>query len=170
MSFIKYTKLTAAQKFTDNIYCLQLPSPEPVVWRATPPSDAAVQQTAHQQTHHPPSSTVLTWQARPSVAWHIPLADWGTDWVLFRNWRMLENNFSTQGQRCPWVSASSNNRLGSSIWAAIISDRFVYFGSFSPGGERSSLKRSGNVVLRNGEVAGCCDPIIHRVSHSLPQM
>ena len=38
------------------------------------------------------------------------------------------------------------------------------------GGERSSLKRSGNVVLRNGEAAGCCDPIIHRVSHSLPQL
>ena len=44
---------------------------------------------------------------------------------------MLECKFTTQDQRCPWVSASSNNRLGSSIWAAIISARycFVYFGS-----------------------------------------
>ena len=44
---------------------------------------------------------------------------------------MLECKFTTQDQRCPWVSASINNRLGSSIWAVIISARycFVYFGS-----------------------------------------
>ena len=69
---------------------------------------------------------------------------------------MLECKFTTQDHRCPWVSASSNNRLGSSIWAAIISARycFVYFGSrmetlfyISPGGESSSSKRGSDVVL-----------------------
>ena len=92
--------------------------------------------------------------------------------VLFRSWRMLECKFTTQDQRCPWVSASSNNRLGSSIWAAIISARycFVYLGRgwrlfyISPGGESSSSKRGSDVVLRTMSNAELADRILSPIS------
>ena len=46
--------------------------------------------------------------------------------VLFRSWQMLESKFTTQDQRWPWVSASRNIRLGSSIWTDIISARYCF--------------------------------------------
>ena len=96
---------------------------------------------------------LLTWQARTPVAWHIP---WQTEDLallsIILSWRMLDSKFTTQDQRCPWVSASSNIHLGSSIWAPIISARycFVYFGS--------------QKALRNRELAGVANPIGYPIS------
>ena len=120
-------------KIADNIYCFQLPSPEPVVWRPTPPSEAARPNwRPFNQTQHPQSPIHDVASSNPSCVTYPTgrLSAWPAS-VLFRSWRMLECKFTTQDHRCPWVSASSNNRLGSSIWAAIISARycFFYFGS-----------------------------------------
>ena len=159
MSFIKYTILTAAQKLLTTFTVSNYPHQSQLCEEPTPPSEAARPNWRPFNQTHQPRAPFMTWQARTPVAWHIPLEDWSA-WpasVLFRSWRMLECKFTTQDHRCPWVSASSNNRLGSSIWAAIISARycFVYFGSrmeslfyISPGGESSSSKRGSDVVLR----------------------
>ena len=99
----------------------------------TPPSDVARPNLRpFNQTQHPQSPIHDVASSNPSCVTYLTgrLSAWPAS-VLFRSWRMLECKFTTQDQGCPWVSASSNNRLGSSIWAAIISARycFVYFGS-----------------------------------------
>ena len=145
-------------KIADNIYCFQLPSPEPVVWRANSTVWSCTSQLTALQPDPPTQSPIHdVASSNPSCETYPTgrLRTWPSS-VLFRSWRMLECKFTTQDHRCPWVSASSNNRLGSSIWAAIISARycFVYFGSrmetlfyISPGGESSSSKRGSDVVL-----------------------
>ena len=120
-------------KIADNIYCFQLPSPEPVVWRANSTVWSCTSQLTALQPDPPTQSPIHdVASSNPSCVTYPTgrLSAWPAS-VLFRSWRMLECKFTTQDHRCPWVSASSNNRLGSSIWAAIISARycFVYFGS-----------------------------------------
>ena len=146
MSFFKYTILTAGQKkkllttFTVSNYPHHA---EPVVWRASPPSDVAVPidgPSTDPATHRCARTLDSLSQARTldvassNPSWVIyptgRLRTWPSS-VLFWSWRMLESKFTTQEQRCPWVSASSNIPLGLSIWAAIISAHycFVCFGS-----------------------------------------
>ena len=158
MSFIKYTILTAAQKLLTTYTVSNYPHQSLLCEEPTPPSEAARPNwRPFNQTQHPQSPIHDVASSNPSCVTYPTgrLSAWPAS-VLFRSWRMLECKFTTQDHRCPWVSASSNNRLGSSIWAAIISARycFVYFGSrmetlfyISPGGESSSSKRGSDVVL-----------------------
>ena len=133
MSFIKYTILTAAQKLLTTFTVSNYPHQSLLCEEPTPPSEAARPNwRPFNQTQHPQSPIHDVASSNPSCVTYPTgrLSAWPAS-VLFRSWRMLECKFTTQDQRCPWVSASSNNRLGSSIWAAIISARycFVYFGS-----------------------------------------
>ena len=61
-------------KIADNIYCFQLSSTETVVWRASDVAHLNWRPFNRPNTHW---VSFLTWQARTSVAWHIPLVDWG---------------------------------------------------------------------------------------------
>ena len=133
ISFIKYTILTAAQKFLTTFTVSNYPHQSLLCEEPTPPSDVARPNwRPFNQTQHPQSPIHDVASSNPNCVTYPTgrLSAWPAS-VLFRSWRMLECKFTTQNQRCPWVSASSNNRLGSSIWAAIISARycFVYFGS-----------------------------------------
>ena len=114
-----YTILTAVQKLLTTFTVSNYPHQTRPNWRP------------FKQTQHPQSPIHDVASSNPSCVTYPTgrLSAWPAS-VLFRSWRMLECKFTTQDQRCPWVSASSNNRLGSSIWAAIISARycFVYFG------------------------------------------
>ena len=157
MSFIKYMIFTAAQKLLTTFTVSNYPHQSQLCEEPTPPSDAARPNwRPFNQTQHPQSPIHDVASSNPSCVTYPTgrLSAWPAS-VLFRSWRMLECKFTTQDQRRPWVSASSNNRLGSSIWAAIISARycFVYLGRgwrlfyISPGGESSWSKRGSDVVL-----------------------
>ena len=133
MSFIKYTILTAPKKLLPTFTVSNYPHQSLLCEEPTPPSDVARPNwRPFNQTQHPQSPIHVVASSNPSCMTYPTgrLSAWPAS-VLFRSWRMLECKFTTQDQRCPWVSASNNNRLGSSLWAAIISARycFVYFGS-----------------------------------------
>ena len=133
MSFVKYTILTAAQKLLTTFTVSNYPHQSLLCEEPTPPSEAARPNwRPFNQTQHPQSPIHDVASSNPSCVTYPTgrLSAWPAS-VLFWSWRMLECKFTTQDHRCPWVSASSNNRLGSSIWAAIISARycFFYFGS-----------------------------------------
>ena len=107
------------------------------------------------KTRHPQSPILDVASSNPSCVTYPTgrLRTWPSS-VLFRSWRMLECKFTTQNQRCPWVSASSNIHLGSSIWAAIISVRscFVYFGSWM---ETSTFHQEAKALHWRGGVMLC---------------
>ena len=178
MSFIKYTILTAAQELPTTFTVSNYPHQSLLCEEPTPPSEAARPNwRPFNQTQHPQSPIHDVASSNPSCVTYPTgrLSAWPAS-VLFRSWRMLECKFTTQDQRCPWVSASSNYRLGSSIWAAIISARycFVYFGSRMEtllhfARRRKLFIEEGEwcCARDNTELAGVED---HRVSYFLPPL
>ena len=156
MSFIKYTILTAAQKLLTTYTVSNYPHQSLLCEEPTPPSEAARPNwRPFNQTQHPQSPIHDVASSNPSCVTYPTgrLSAWPAS-VLFRSWRMLECKFTTQDHRCPWVSASSNNRLGSSIWAAIISARycFVYWVA---DGDSSTFRQEAKALHRRRGVMLC---------------
>ena len=82
-------------KIADNIYCFQLSSPEPVMWRASPPFDVARPNWRPFNSPNTYRAPLLTLKPQLHDISHWQTEDLASS-VLFRSWWMLESKFTSQ--------------------------------------------------------------------------